>query len=145
MKRSAEIDNFSLSWDKVLYIYIYLFICVSFRPPVFQAVKLTSSRTQLPYEYYSLPFCKPKSVFYKGENLGKWDAWEFSVVSLKFSIILTLSVPLDSYILQRVQDIYFVKYISEKNYTRERKLENNIVFVPTDFYVSFVILSNSLL
>lgn len=38
---------------------------------VLQAVKLTSSRTQLPYEYYSLPFCKPKTVFYKGENLGE--------------------------------------------------------------------------
>lgn len=36
-----------------------------------QAVKLTSSRTQLPYEYYSLPFCKPDTVFYKGENLGE--------------------------------------------------------------------------
>uniref|UniRef100_A0A3P8TGB8 Uncharacterized protein n=1 Tax=Amphiprion percula TaxID=161767 RepID=A0A3P8TGB8_AMPPE len=43
-----------------------------------KAVKLTSSRTQLPYEYYSLPFCKPKSVFYKGENLGKWTALSFS-------------------------------------------------------------------
>lgn len=36
-----------------------------------QAVKLTSSRTQLPYEYYSLPFCPPDKVVYKGENLGK--------------------------------------------------------------------------
>ncbi|XP_016417510.1 transmembrane 9 superfamily member 4-like [Sinocyclocheilus rhinocerous] len=33
------------------------------------AVKLTSSRTQLPYEYYSLPFCKPDNIFYKAENL----------------------------------------------------------------------------
>lgn len=39
---------------------------------VLQAVKLTSSRTQLPYEYYSLPFCKPDTVFYKGENLGEF-------------------------------------------------------------------------
>lgn len=38
---------------------------------VLQAVKLTSSHTQLPYEYYSLPFCKPDAVFYKGENLGE--------------------------------------------------------------------------
>uniref|UniRef100_A0A3Q3GI36 Transmembrane 9 superfamily member n=1 Tax=Kryptolebias marmoratus TaxID=37003 RepID=A0A3Q3GI36_KRYMA len=36
-----------------------------------KAVKLTSSRTQLPYEYYSLPFCKPDSVLYKAENLGE--------------------------------------------------------------------------
>jgi transmembrane 9 superfamily protein 2/4 len=25
-----------------------------------KAIKMTSSHTQLPYEYYSLPFCKPK-------------------------------------------------------------------------------------
>lgn len=36
-----------------------------------QAVKLTSSRTQLPYEYYSLPFCQPSKITYKAENLGK--------------------------------------------------------------------------
>ena len=52
----------------------YLWPTQSVRWFVFQAVKLTSSRTQLPYEYYSLPFCKPESVFYKGENLGKWTA-----------------------------------------------------------------------
>ena len=31
---------------------------------------MTSSKTQLPYEYYSLPFCKPEVVEYKTENLG---------------------------------------------------------------------------
>ncbi|XP_078486667.1 transmembrane 9 superfamily member 4 [Ciona intestinalis] len=36
-----------------------------------KAVKLTSSKTQLPYEYYSLPFCKPTVVEYKTENLGE--------------------------------------------------------------------------
>nr|XP_008123250.2 PREDICTED: transmembrane 9 superfamily member 4-like isoform X2 [Anolis carolinensis] len=36
-----------------------------------KAVKLTSSRTQLPYEYYSLPFCHPVNITYKSENLGK--------------------------------------------------------------------------
>ena len=25
-----------------------------------RAVKMTSSKTQLPYEYYSLPFCQPE-------------------------------------------------------------------------------------
>lgn len=28
-----------------------------------KAVKMTSSKTQLPYEYYSLPMCKPEKVF----------------------------------------------------------------------------------
>ncbi|GFR87125.1 transmembrane 9 superfamily member [Elysia marginata] len=37
-----------------------------------KAVKLTSTKTQLPYEFYSVPFCQPvKGVFYKSENLGE--------------------------------------------------------------------------
>ena len=34
-----------------------------------RAIKMTSSHTQLPYEYYSLPFCKPGSgkVEYKSQ------------------------------------------------------------------------------
>lgn len=38
-----------------------------------KAVKMTSIHTQLPYEYYSLPFCLPKngSLQYKTENLGE--------------------------------------------------------------------------
>lgn len=41
-------------------------------PIEIKAVKITSTRTQLPYEYYSLPFCAPKNgTFYKSENLGE--------------------------------------------------------------------------
>ncbi|XP_022254354.1 transmembrane 9 superfamily member 4-like isoform X3 [Limulus polyphemus] len=38
-----------------------------------KAVKMTSTHTQLPYEYYSLPFCRPKNntIIYKSENLGE--------------------------------------------------------------------------
>ncbi|GIZ04146.1 transmembrane 9 superfamily member 4, partial [Caerostris extrusa] len=34
---------------------------------------MTSTLTQLPYEYYSLPFCRPKkgAIVYKSENLGE--------------------------------------------------------------------------
>ena len=34
-----------------------------------RAIKMTSSHTQLPYEYYSLPFCKPSSgeIVYKSQ------------------------------------------------------------------------------
>lgn len=35
-----------------------------------QAVKLTSVKAQLPYEYYSLGICKPQEITYKSENLG---------------------------------------------------------------------------
>ena len=33
--------------------------------------KLTSTRTQLPYEYYSLPFCQPTAIENVAENLGE--------------------------------------------------------------------------
>ncbi|KAK4757773.1 hypothetical protein SAY87_019074 [Trapa incisa] len=33
--------------------------------------KLTSIRTQLPYSYYSLPYCKPKKIVDSAENLGE--------------------------------------------------------------------------
>jgi len=33
--------------------------------------KLTSTRTQLPYEYYSLPFCQPDAIENVAENLGE--------------------------------------------------------------------------
>ena len=37
-----------------------------------KAIKMTSSHTQLPYEYYSLPFCEPpEGLIYKTENLGE--------------------------------------------------------------------------
>ena len=36
-----------------------------------QVNKLTSTKTQLPYEYYSLPFCQPDNVENVAENLGE--------------------------------------------------------------------------
>ena len=33
--------------------------------------KLTSTRTQLPYEYYALPFCQPTTIENVAENLGE--------------------------------------------------------------------------
>ena len=33
--------------------------------------KLTSTKTQIPYDYYSLPFCKPKHEKKESENLGE--------------------------------------------------------------------------
>jgi hypothetical protein len=33
--------------------------------------KLTSIKTQLPYTYYSLPFCKPATIVDSAENLGE--------------------------------------------------------------------------
>ena len=36
-----------------------------------KAVKMTSSKTQLPFEYYSLKFCRPQKIEYQSENLGE--------------------------------------------------------------------------
>jgi transmembrane 9 superfamily member 2/4 len=33
--------------------------------------KLTSIKTQLPYSYYSLPYCKPDVIVDSAENLGE--------------------------------------------------------------------------
>ena len=33
--------------------------------------KLSSVKTQLPYEYYHLPFCKPEKIVNSAENLGE--------------------------------------------------------------------------
>ena len=33
--------------------------------------KLTSTKTQLPYSWYSLQFCKPEEVINQAENLGE--------------------------------------------------------------------------
>lgn len=36
-----------------------------------KAVKMTSVKTQLPFQYYSLPFCEPDSKKVDRENLGE--------------------------------------------------------------------------
>ena len=33
--------------------------------------KLSSAKTQLPYEYYSLPYCRPPQIISSAENLGE--------------------------------------------------------------------------
>lgn len=45
---------------------------LSGQPVDVKAVRLTSTKTQLPFEYYSLPFCQPPGgIKYKVENLGE--------------------------------------------------------------------------
>lgn len=38
---------------------------------VLKVNKLTSTKTQLPYEYYSIPYCKPEHIKSSAENLGE--------------------------------------------------------------------------
>ena len=59
--------------------------------------KLTSTKTQLPYSYYSLPYCGPGKIVDSAENLGevlRGDRIENSlyVVSVILSILVSLLV-----------------------------------------------------
>ena len=38
---------------------------------VLKVNKLTSTKTQLPYEYYSMPYCRPEKIMPSAENLGE--------------------------------------------------------------------------
>ena len=40
-------------------------------PLMVKVNKLTSTKTQLPYSYYSLPYCRPERIVDSAENLGE--------------------------------------------------------------------------
>ena len=49
--------------------------------------KVTSTQTQMPYDYYSLPYCKPKVAGLQSENIGEalsGDRIENSVYKVMF-------------------------------------------------------------
>lgn len=51
--------------------------------------KLTSTKTQIPYDYYSLPYCKPAKFDFQVENLGEilsGDVIEASVYKLEAKV-----------------------------------------------------------
>lgn len=53
--------------------------------------KLTSIKTQLPYSYYSLPYCMPKKIVDSAENLGevlRGDRIENSPYEVSFDFLL---------------------------------------------------------
>ncbi|XP_064861269.1 transmembrane 9 superfamily member 4 [Oncorhynchus nerka] len=90
-----------------------------------KAVKLTSSRTQLPYEYYSLPFCQPDKVVYKAENLGEVLRGD-RIVNTPYSVLMTqdrkckvvcaklkLNVQQSKLVAERIQEEYYVHLIAD--------------------------------
>ncbi|XP_073538899.1 transmembrane 9 superfamily member 4 [Phyllobates terribilis] len=98
-------------------------------PVDIKAVKLTSSRTQLPYEYYSLPFCRPTTVTYKAENLGEVLRGD-RIVNTPFKVLMnnnkkceilcnTPNSPLvlkaddSKLIAERIQEDYYVHLIAD--------------------------------
>ena len=53
--------------------------------------KLSSTKTQLPYDYYYLNYCKPKEIQNTAENLGevlRGDRIENSVYTVRISFFL---------------------------------------------------------
>ncbi|XP_067163859.1 transmembrane 9 superfamily member 4 isoform X2 [Apteryx mantelli] len=93
-------------------------------PVEIKAVKLTSSRTQLPYEYYSLPFCQPTKITYKAENLGEVLRGD-RIVNTPFQVSMsvekkcevlcnfpnkpvTLTVEQSKLIAERIREDYYV-------------------------------------
>lgn len=93
-----------------------------------KAVKMTSIHTQLPYEYYSLPFCVPKNgsagIHYKSENLGEVLRGD-RIVNTPYEVRMADNIPCtllcntpetpinwDSYqsqtVIDRIQHEYFV-------------------------------------
>jgi transmembrane 9 superfamily protein 2/4 len=66
--------------------------------------KITSIKTQLPYEYYSLEFCKPDTIINSAENLGevlRGDRIENSVYMVSFSFFFIIWLP---YMLARLSE-----------------------------------------
>lgn len=45
--------------------------CTQGDTEVLKVNKLTSIKTQLPYEYYSIPYCRPETIKSSAENLGE--------------------------------------------------------------------------
>ncbi|NXX66926.1 TM9S4 protein, partial [Spizella passerina] len=98
-------------------------------PVEIKAVKLTSSRTQLPYEYYSLPFCQPSKITYKAENLGEVLRGD-RIVNTPFQVSMnvekkcevlcnfpnkpvTLTVEQSKLIAERIREDYYVHLIAD--------------------------------
>lgn len=98
-------------------------------PVEIKAVKLTSSRTQLPYEYYSLPFCKPDNIVYKAENLGEVLRGD-RIVNTMYTVLMNLdkkcevlckkpddpiklSVDESKLLAERIQEEYYVHLIAD--------------------------------
>jgi transmembrane 9 superfamily protein 2/4 len=64
--------------------------------------QLSSIKTQLPYSYYSLPFCRPDAVVDSAENLGellRGDRIENTpyVVSIQHACLLWFSDALNTH------------------------------------------------
>lgn len=59
--------------------------------------KLSSTKTQLPYDYYFLKYCKPSKILNNAENLGevlRGDRIENSVYEVSISYLFPIFIEL---------------------------------------------------
>ena len=75
--------------------------------------KVTSTKTQLPFDYYDLPFCREKKSLATAENLGE-----------RISGDTTTNSP---YVLLMKQDEACVILCKQKHKKREMKLFRNMI------------------
>ncbi|CAF1017616.1 unnamed protein product [Adineta ricciae] len=86
-----------------------------------KAVKMTSSKTQLPYDYYELPIhCKPSDgIQYKSENLGEVLRGD-RIVNTNFRVEMDVNVPCrilcKDIVLSTEQSATVSKHIQQKYY-----------------------------
>lgn len=88
-----------------------------------QVNKLSSTKTQLPYDYYSLPFCRPAEVVNKMENLGevlhgsviKNSAYDISMGKIEFRVLCKRTLePAEATLLHtRIRQDYRVHMIMD--------------------------------
>jgi transmembrane 9 superfamily protein 2/4 len=74
----------------------YIHNCLQKDALLVKVNKLTSTKTQLPYSYYSLPFCKPDTIVDSAENLGevlRGDRIENSPYVVSTSLLLVMYSP----------------------------------------------------
>eukprot|EP01038_Epipyxis_sp_PR26KG_P016091 gene16091-21859_t len=122
----------SLMKQIALYAFVFLIIdqtqCAYYLPGVtpqtyqqYESVKLfvnklTSTKTQIPYDYYSLPYCKPNKPGLQAENLGEalsGDRIENSVYKLDVKVPKACEVACLKKIKKSEKDL-FVRAIDDE-------------------------------
>ncbi|XP_074640528.1 transmembrane 9 superfamily member 4-like [Tubulanus polymorphus] len=95
-----------------------------------KAVKMTSTHTQLPYEYYSLPFCKPEGeIVYKAENLGEVLRGD-RIVNTPYKVLMDENMPCELLCKKEPGNVVVVK---------EKEAATIIERISNDYYVHLLI------
>ena len=75
--------------------------------------KLSSTKTQLPYDYYYLNYCKPKKITNNAENLGevlRGDRIENSVYTVSILLVFKSNLNVVQ-IIHKMKSLYFIYFL----------------------------------